>query len=646
MSTNLIRQESQIRKSTTFDGTLAAGSTLETGAVSIEDDLNALRSQLTRLLKADGTPNWYDDVSTVNSKKRGIYDLNFDLDDIEEKPFLFRTQVLTDITVPTAVAATGSIDCDSGGTAVLPADGETFVLNDGVNAAVTFEFDTNSSVTQTTTLRQVDISAASTDDDVRNAIISAVNGAPTLDITASSGGAGVVSLVADAAGTASNQTITETVAAAGFVVSGMSGGAGDVVVLSVSGSEAPTLTAAVSGTQSGAVVAVLGTDVGSWSAAEVAGSSVIAPKNLVRIRNAATDDPIIDVNSGREILGLLQAESGTLDGDSFNDTDKQVQISFVVESSSPHDLVHVNPTTISGLDINYTYARRLDFDSLPEDAFLNGIFADQVASADVTLNNAIDNQVGAATQDQDIDWRVTDTYTLSFSDSAGLGLLKVMPNAAGDEVEVNVDTFDVNNTNDADFSGGALFDTSGTTISVGSTAGQIDSAGALTLASGGTSDLSVDSANDLILDAGLEIKFIDVNKATSTFTGDLKLAETAGEWDAYETAFGEVSILNALVQAKSSSARTRYEAVVNVATIAPDTNVTNPTNLDAALGDYSAVTFVDDVDIYLNGVLLRNGADASANYDVYPGTTPANGDLMFELRLRQDDRITMVIHGS
>lgn len=68
-------------------------------------------------------------------------------------------------------------------------------------------------------------------------------------------------------------------------------------------------------------------------------------------------------------------------------------------------------------------------------------------------------------------------------------------------------------------------------------------------------------------------------------------------------------------------------------------------NISTQLGDYSTVTFVTDVDVFLNGVPLYNGVDAAANNDVYSGDTPANGDLKFELRLRQDDVIMMIIYG-
>lgn len=115
-----------------------------------------------------------------------------------------------------AVAASGTVDFTG-----QPADGETIQLNDGVNPAVTFEFDNNSSVTQTATLRQVVI-GGSTAATVTN-LINAINSAPTLAITASPGVGTQVLVVNDATGTAGNQAIVD--AASNLTVTGMSGGA-------------------------------------------------------------------------------------------------------------------------------------------------------------------------------------------------------------------------------------------------------------------------------------------------------------------------------------------------------------------------------------------------------------------------------------
>ena len=117
--------------------------------------------------------------------------------------------------------AFGSITPIAGASLV---DGENFVLNDGVNPAVTFEFDSNASVIESATLRAVNFTGGDSVATVRGAIITAINSAPTLAITAAIGGVALVSLVNDAAGAPGNVAITETVANVGFVVVGMSGG--------------------------------------------------------------------------------------------------------------------------------------------------------------------------------------------------------------------------------------------------------------------------------------------------------------------------------------------------------------------------------------------------------------------------------------
>lgn len=124
-----------------------------------------------------------------------------------------------------SVAATGSIDCDNAGSAVVVLDTETVVIDDGPNAAVTFEFDDDDSVVETDTLRKVDISAAADDDDVRDALIAAVTAAPVFNMIAVSGGAGLVSLTSTTRGTVGNVAITNTVVSGNFATTGMSGGA-------------------------------------------------------------------------------------------------------------------------------------------------------------------------------------------------------------------------------------------------------------------------------------------------------------------------------------------------------------------------------------------------------------------------------------
>lgn len=123
-----------------------------------------------------------------------------------------------------SVAATGSIDCDNAGTAVVVLNGEQVVIPDGVNTAVTFQFNSGA-VLETDTLRKVDISGAADDNDVRDALIAAIAAAPVFNIVGTSGGPGLVDLTNTTRGTVGNVAITDTVVSGNFATTGMTGGA-------------------------------------------------------------------------------------------------------------------------------------------------------------------------------------------------------------------------------------------------------------------------------------------------------------------------------------------------------------------------------------------------------------------------------------
>lgn len=514
MARTFIRQDTQVRNSDAYDDTLAAGVTLESGSTEIERDLNALRSQTKRAIYADSAGDWYADIPTVNGKKRAISALNTDLDDIEEKKFLFRAQILTDISV---------------------------------TAAQNWE------------------------------------------------------------------------------------------ILSVAGSETPTVVRATALTVNGAVTAASafsGAGFNVHELVEISGFDATTPKNLCAVRDSTTGQII--QSSGRDIYALLQAESTGTDGTAFNDTSggNRAKLSFVRMTAALDDLEACPVADIAGKTINYVYVRRINLDAIPEQAFLSdSVFIDQATSLDVTLDNAIDNQSGPATQVQDIDWRITDAFTLDFQDSTGATqLLRIMPNVAGDEIELNVDTLDINNALDADFLNGAKFDTGGTEIDIGVVAGNISTTAA--------ADMRLLGAGELYLDDG--------NQTGSTWaqTNGVKLSDTTAEWNLFETNYGEVSLLNAINQAKNApSARgTKVYANVTVTTVA-DTDVGGiggGANLDAQLPNMSGGTFLTDYDVFLNGELLRSGANSAANNDYYPGTSLANGQLKFEFVVKINDVLCVV----
>jgi hypothetical protein len=89
-------------------------------------------------------------------------------------------------------------------------DGTTFTINDGFNPAVTFEFDTDDSVTNSATLIAIDFQTTWDDATLRSAVVTAINSVTgALLITASNGTpAREVQLVHDRVSGRGNQAIT------------------------------------------------------------------------------------------------------------------------------------------------------------------------------------------------------------------------------------------------------------------------------------------------------------------------------------------------------------------------------------------------------------------------------------------------------
>lgn len=295
---------------------------------------------------------------------------------IATKPLLYRSPKLVNLGTITASKAAGSV------TVVAKAslsDGDEVAIPDGDNPIVHFIFDVSGTYTPgggyDATHVRVDVSSVTTAEEVRNALWSAVylsREAGDLNVIATQGASvDVVDLENESSGTFGNLPITET---GPCTVVGMTGGAGDIVVLSVAGGETPSETAAVgSVTTVGAVVAQ-NTSFGAPSLAVVTGKNVIMPANMVLIRDSATDDPILW--EGKTVYGLLHCESA-VDGHSFNDTDRQVAITFVREiDSTTHALGYVKGEAVSGRALNYSYVVRTTLSALSEAAHLDGGFTD------------------------------------------------------------------------------------------------------------------------------------------------------------------------------------------------------------------------------------------------------------------------------
>lgn len=414
-------------------------------------------------------------------------------------------------------------------------------------------------------------------------------------------------------------------------------GGQNFVVLGTGQLPANLLAAVGNVTTNGTVVAAHGGTFATFALSEVA-NTPLNPKNLAVVVDASTRDPILSAD--RQVYALLQSENAT-DGHTIDiNTPNRVQLSFVRQNATGDDFEAVPVGDIENRDINYTYRERIAFEDLNEVDFLKGALVDVPVGAVVTRQASYDGQGSTPvdlTNNAILDlegpgliWQIRDDLeagllTITEGSTSGNTTL-----AIGQDVDVlDIDAI-LNN-----FANAIQVGTSATRpINIGVNDGVIETA---------TGDLFVKGAAELLFD--------DLNQTGSTWSQDgVKLSDTTSEWDAFEAAFGEVSIFNALVQASQSGSAGSVRRASLTADVAADANVTGAggsPNIDTQLQDYSALTFSQEVDIYLNGLLLIPGDVDSATVDVYPGDSPSNGDLKFNDVLigtgANPDCITMVL---
>jgi hypothetical protein len=642
MARTFVRQDTQIRRSDVYtDTTAPTEANYETNPANIEDDLNSLRSMVHTLLKRR-TGNWWDDLTTPvtftgeGETQRAVDDLNVDLHDLERKRVLVKAVSLADVTVGADTAATATLT-----SAGAFSDTETVTIGSTVytfrtpfvNAA--FNIDASGTVAQThENLRRAinGDGVAGTNYGTGTTVhpdVTAIDTATTNVITAKKSGT-----------FANGIATTETGANISWGGATMSGGAGGDVAVLGTGELPPNTTAAVGAVTTLGTVLVSATSFLTASLDLLSGSTAISPKNFVEVVDGTTRDPILD--GADRIYGLLQGESGVTDGATITDTTTtRVQVTFVKISPTGDSLVTIDGAALGGTDVNLCFTERKALADLTEQDFLRGAIVDVPGAGTVTRQVAYDNQ-GTVPVDQ------TTNATLDL-EGAGLyweirddleaRLFAVIEGSGGSsstiEFGTNVDTFD-NNAAANDFATGATINSTGTRpIAIGETDGVIES-----------------TAGDLRVNATLELYLDDGNQTGSTWaqTDGIKLSDTTAEWDLFETNFGEVSLLNAINQAIAGDIRSKVQAVVTVTTAADsDVNLATYANVDTQLPAYDTVTFVDDVEVFVNGILQRNGANAAANEDVYPGTSPAVGDLRFEYQLKATgnaDVITVIVNGQ
>ena len=241
--------------------------------------------------------------------------------------------------------------------------------------------------------------------------------------------------------------------------------------------------------------------------------------------------------------------------------------------------------------------------------------------------------------------QLQDTVALNFGDSAD-GLIKFagtdfsMLGAALTDIKIGVvsgqDVKVQVNSADALAIGGAVLKTDSTRF-VGPTAGSF------ILSSSATRDIEL-YAN------GAEIELYDGNKVGSTWTSanGIKLSETAAEWSDYETNFGEVSLMAAIVQAKGSAlgaSKTQMAISGSVSSIdlsatagGRTTNMTGTTPASRQKG----------CNVFVNGQLMHSGTEAqrsaaTADYNMVD-SAPAAVDFKFAFTIQPDDIVTVTVN--
>lgn len=402
--------------------------------------------------------------------------------------------------------------------------------------------------------------------------------------------------------------------------------------------ELPSVTTAAVGsvTTLGIVAAEHAGTFGTHSLDVVAGSNFSSPKNLCEIVDSVTHDPIL--SGGQIIWGLFQTEDGT-DGHTMTGTTPvRAQISFVRLDAAGTAFEAVPAGDIAGQTVHYSVRQRKRLEDLTEQDFLGGAEIDLPAGTTVTRAIGYTNQgttpvdlVTNATLDLEgagLVWAIRDDLEAT--------LFEIVEGSAGGTSQINirsdVDEFDVDAVVN-DFTAGVTVGSGGARpITVGVTSGEIATT---------AGNLRIIAADEMYLD--------DVNQAGSTWaqTDGIKLSETTAEWDAFETAFGEVSLLNAIQQAYSGQIRTKVQATLT-ANVALSNDVNGPgtahANTDVDLAPFDQVTFNTDVDVFLNGELMRY------TDDVVAGGTPADGDLQFLFALKgtgtKPDQITVIVNGQ
>jgi len=148
---------------------------------------------------------------------------------------------------------------------------------------------------------------------------------------------------------------------------------------------------------------------------------------------------------------------------------------------------------------------------------------------------------------------------------------------------------------------------------------------------------------------GGEIRLSDGLILGSTWSLDhIKLSAATSEWNDFETNFGEVSLLSAIVQAKGSALGASKNQFPLTSDVAAGTDLSSGTGAETI--DMTGTTPAGrqaGVNVFVNGQLMHSGTEANraagtADYNLRDGTITAV-DMRFAFAIQADDVVSVVV---
>lgn len=155
-----------------------------------------------------------------------------------------------------------------------------------------------------------------------------------------------------------------------------------------------------------------------------------------------------------------------------------------------------------------------------------------------------------------------------------------------------------------------------------------------------------DGSADLKIAAIEEMHLEDGYKSGSSFSGPLALASASADWSAYASAFGEVSLLEAIVAASvGDQYASKFE---HVHSGAADSSIDSWTALGgsitfAQLMDMPADSKKARIEVYVNGQLMSQNTDGQNDRDYSFITTDDAEALAFEFDIENDDVVQIIV---